>query len=196
MDQLHVNFRLKYVTLIVGAVVTFGVACFLASRSQPSSLPDLLIPAITAGIAITALIYTAINSEFTSRVHMEQLRVTKLDKAMSFIEKSSSLEMAKAVHVGVALRDEVKGKNLDQINAILAASSEKYESLIIIFNYFERMGILVRFDAADESALREYYRAAVIRYWHSFQVWIEDKRNVFQDQDLFHEFETLVKKWK
>jgi hypothetical protein len=192
MDQLHINIRLKYVTLLSGVLITAAVVGFFWYKAQPV---NVLFSAIAAGTAITALVYTAINSQFTSQVYVEQLRVKKLENAMTFIEYSTSPEMVQAVDTGVALREEIKGKSPAEVKQLLANSPDKKKALIMIFNYFERLGVIVKLGAADEEALRHYYHAAVKRYWHSFRPWVEDMRNELQDAALFSETEYLVHRW-
>lgn len=192
MDQLHINFRLKYVTLFAGVLCTTVIGGVVWYKSQPV---DILISVFAAGTAVTALVYTAINSQFTSHVHLEQLRVKKLENAMTFIEYSSSTALVEAINTGVALREEIKGKTPAEIEQLLKDAPEKKKALIIIFNYFERLGIMVRLGAADEQALRDYYQSPVKRYWHSFRPWIDGLRNELQDAGLFTETESLVKRW-
>ena len=192
MDQLNVNIRLKYVTLLAGVFGTALVVAFFWHKTQPI---NVLFSVIAAGTAVTALVYTAINSQFTNQVHIEQLRVKKLENAMTFIEYSTSPQMVQSVECGVALRDEVKGKSAQDIKLLLENAPDKKRSLIMIFNYFERLGVLVRLGAADEDALRNYYQAAVKRYWHSFRPWVEYMRNELQDTALFSEIEGLVDRW-
>ena len=192
MDQVHINFRLKYITLLIGVAVTSVTTIMAGVKDRPVSE---LIALAGTGTALTALVYTAINSQFTSEVHLEQLRLKKLENAMTFIEYSSTPEMVNAVNIAQELRSEVREKTVKEIASILEASKEKKRSLIMIFNYFERLGIVVRLGTADEQALRDYYHTAVKRYWQSFKPWIEAQRNDL-DNTLFAEMEALVDRWK
>lgn len=192
MDQVQVNFKLKYITLIFGLIVTIVAVGVGVYKSLPIGN---LLSLFAAGVALTALVYTAINSHFSSQVHLEQLRIKKLENSMIFIEYSSSPEMIRAVSVGMAFRNEVKGKNGKEITSIFSSEPEKKEAIIMIFNYFERLGIVVRSGAADEEALKEYYRGAIRRYWHSLSPWIKDLRAEYQDDNLMKEMEYLLERW-
>lgn len=192
MDSVNVNFKFRYVTLVLGALTTllFVLLAYVGGQSS-----EILISVTAAGSAITALIYTAINSHFTARIHVEQLRTKKLENAMYFIETSNTPDMVKAVHIGVNLQKEVKEKTSDQIRSLINSSEEKRQALIMILNYFERMGVIVRKEAADEEVLKEYWHAAVKRYYHCFEPWILSARNELQDAALFVETENLTKRW-
>ena len=192
MDQLSINVRINYITLIVGVLITAAIVLVAWKSSQK---PEVLLSIVAAGAAVTALVYTAINSQFTRQVHLEELRVKKLENAMAFIERSTSSEMIQAINLGVALREEVRGKNSDQVKQIIKSSPRKKEALVMIFNYFERLGVIVRLEAADEQALKDYYQAAIRRYWHSFNPWVHEIRSDLQDTTIFTETEKLVKRW-
>lgn len=192
MDSVNINFTFRYVTLVLGTLITL-VFVWLAYVGNQKA--EILISVIAAGAAITALIYTAINSHFSAKIHVEQLRTKKLENAMYFIETSNTPDMVKAVHIGVNLQKEVSGKSSDEIKALINSSEEKRQALIMILNYFERMGVIVRKNAADEEVLKEYWHAAVKRYYHCFEPWILSARNELQDAALFLETKNLTKRW-
>lgn len=194
MDTLKLSFRLRFVVLISGVLISAGaVALFV--YFQWATSPKELLPVVSAGIALTALAYAAMNVHLTTSIKAEELRLKRLEYALNFIDRSAMPDMVKAIRVIAELRKAAQGKEGKEVVQMIEGDPTRSEALIMVFNYFERLGIIVRLDAADENALKDYYSAPIRRYWHSFSSWVSAKRDELQTTDLFCEFEYLAKRW-
>jgi hypothetical protein len=183
------------VVLGLGLILTILAAFLLKELGWVAELKDL-VPVVSAGIALTALAYLAMTFHTNTEVRVEELRLKRLEYAMNFIERSSAPDMVKAIRVAADIRKESVGKSADEIVQMIENDPAKTEALVMIFNYFERLGIVVRLGAADEVALKEYYSVPIRRYWHLYNSWVVARRNELQTTDLFCEVERLANRWR
>ncbi len=112
------------------------------------------------------------------------------------MEGSATPHIVKAIELATRLRMEMKKPDSPGLLPLVQQTPEYNEALITVFNYFERLGIIVRLEAADETALRDYFSSPVKRYWHTYADWVASKRNEVQTTDLFCEIEALTQRWK
>ena len=195
MDSITLNIRLRYVILFLGFAVTTITTIWLNKSGLLGTDKDVL-EVISVGVALTTLVYTAMAVQLTSKIRIEDLRLKKIEIALDFMKQSAQPEMVKAIRIIADIRKEIHALENSEAVKLIEASSEKTEALIFIFNYFERLGLMVRLNAADEKALKEYFSVPVRRMWHPFSQWITAKRTEVQTSDLFCEFEFLANRWK
>lgn len=195
MNSITLNIRLRYVVLFLGSIITTIATIWLNKLGLLESNKDVL-EVISVGVALTTLVYTAMAVQLSTKIRAEDLRLKKVEIALDFMKQSAQPEMVRAIRIIADIKKEMH--NLDNLEAIklIEASSEKTEALILNFNYFERLGLIVRLNAADENALKEYFSVPVRRIWYPFNQWIIAKRAEVQTPDLFSEFEFLANRWK
>jgi hypothetical protein len=101
VDQIKLNVTVKYVVLIGGVFSTIVTAYFYLTQlaTQPidwnnevSSVSQIVV----AGIALTTLIYTAINVTQISHIQKKQLELEKKKYAAEFVKAWYEPEMTEA----------------------------------------------------------------------------------------------------
>lgn len=194
MDNITLVVRLRYAVLILGIIFT-AVVSFSFLYFQWASSPKELIPIISACVALIALCYAAMTLHLNTEIRVEELRIRKLEYAMSFIERSSMPDMATAFRICYNLRKTMGKKTTEELIQLIEDDKEVLEAMIIVLNYFERLGIIIRFSAADEQALKDYYSVPIQSIWSLFHEWIEAKRKTSGSKNLFCELEFLIHRW-
>jgi hypothetical protein len=193
MDNIVLYLKLRYAVLILGLIFTATVL-FAFLYFQWATSPKDLVPVASVCIALIALSYAVMTLHQNTFIRAEELRLKKLDYAMNFIELSSTPEMVKAFRISYGLREDVQENTPRDLVQLIDNDPEKMEALILVFNYFERLGIIIRLNAADEQALKEYYEIPVKQYWSQFYQWVNSKRTASHPK-LFCEMEFLVNRW-
>lgn len=193
MDKIELYIKLRYALLIFGLLFTASVL-FAFHYFQWTTSPKDLAPVASVCIALIGLGYVAMSLHQNIFIRTEELRLKKLEYAMNFIGQTSSQEMVKAFRISFELRETIQNSAPKDLVQLIDSEPEKMEALILVFNYFERLGLVVRLNAADEQALKEYYGIPIRQYWLQFQAWVESKRKVAGPQ-LFSEIEGLVNRW-
>lgn len=185
---------MRYSILIVVGLVVTAALLLVFIHWELAQSPNDLVQVASVCIALIALGYTAMTLQQSTSIRAEELRLKKLDYAMTFIERSSMPEMARAFRIVAGLRKKVEGQSPEEVVKLIDDDPDHMESVIMVFNYFERLGIIIRLNAADEQALRDYYISPVQQYWSLFRAWVDEKRRS-RGSDTFCEIEYLVNRW-
>ncbi len=194
MDNISFSIKIKYVTLVVGLGLTAIVTGLYLYQSTTVSITEISA-IVGSGVALTTLIYTAININVTNRIQAESLILQKRNKAGEYIKRFTEPDISLCATKCIRLRKKIDGMSQDEIIVYLDQHEKEVESLHTLLNYYESIGVATRYGAIDEEIIREFFGEAFKRYWHVFSPYIQNKRNVFQTQRLFKEIEFLVKKW-
>jgi hypothetical protein len=70
------------------------------------------------------------------------------------------------------------------------------KSLFCIFNYFESTALAVNEGLMDELFIKKYFRGTFFEFYDAYFLFIEIRRKIKNDQEIFSEFTNLVNKWK
>ncbi len=194
MDEVKVSFRLKYVVLVVGLVLLVAGA-IVYSKYVPNATILEVVAIAGAGVALLALIYSAMNHHQNTQIHLEMLRIRKIEQSVRIVEQFGAPEMAPYIRTCIELRKQVAGAEPRAIYDTIESKTQNHDAVVAVLNFFEALGIVVRMGGADERLLREYFSPVVHRYWNSLHEWIFKKRGELGSQDLFSELEFLVRRW-
>jgi hypothetical protein len=194
MDTFNVNITIRYITLVIGFLATVAVTIWAFSASS-SHEPKDIVPVAAAGIAATALVYSAMSLHANQILNERKLLQEKKLLSLNLISEWHKPDMVKLTIVGAALRKQIKDIQPKEVIEVLANDKEKQTAVVSMLNYMEKLAISVNVGVADEETLREFFDSIVRLYYHALRGFIEYKRMDLSDANVFIRFEDLAKRW-
>ena len=195
-DSIQFHVRIRYVTLLIcGLLSALGVSAFICFSPAPVK-PELIFQIVAACIALTAVIYTAMNVQLISQQQQRDLVHKRKIAAAELITQWHNPEMAKLTTIGAALRKEIVHLEPREVLELLSKDRDKHQAMVSILNYLEKMAILLEHDMADEKVLRDFFEAIVRVYYHALKAFIAEQRRVMNTDKIFDRFEALAKRWE
>jgi hypothetical protein len=194
MDTFNVNLTIRYITLVVGFLATIAVtiwAYFTSSTHEPKDI----VPVTVAGIAATALVYSAMSLHANQILNERKLLQEKKLLSLSLISEWHKPDMVHLTIVGAVLRKQIKDLQPKEVIEVLANDKEKQTAVVSMLNYMEKLAISVNVGVADEETLREFFDSIIRLYYHALKGFIEYKRIDLSDANVFIRFEDLAKRW-
>ena len=195
MDEIKLNVKVPFATLFIGLFLTALASLLVGYVVKGSSITDVLGTS-GLGIAGTTLIYAALQFHLSNQIRMEELRIQRLEKSLEFMANISEPSMANMLRITALVAKELSSGTGKSAIEIVESDESHHAAVVAALNYLERLAIMVRFDAADESILRDFFSVPVRRTWHNYHDWIATKRQEWHTNDLFAELEWLADRWK
>jgi hypothetical protein len=164
------------------------VAAFLiAYHCYPTYRESLIFYATTLGAttAVVGLIITGIQLNNSARHDRQAV-------AFAFHDKWKDLPLLK---IEMTFKN-LDGKNEKEVREFLQANQTDEEAVIELFNFFEEIGIAVKYQYADETISCRFYEEAATRYFSllaDYLTWYRMKAN---RTGLYENYEWLAKKWR
>jgi hypothetical protein len=223
LDQLSVRLTVKYITLIVGLLATMFAVFIYIYLSKDGPKVEGIMATAAAGIALTALIYTAMNLHLLSDTQKETIQVqqqaitiqqqaatlqqqafmlqqesTVFQKRMyatELVSQWNSPETKKITLVADAMGKDIKELNPREVADLLKRDKDKQVAVLLVLGFLENMALAIKHDLADEAFLKEFFHVTVKIYYHALKIVIELERKEYKNDSIFNEFEALVKRW-
>ena len=149
----------------------------------------------------------------TEELERLQKQLVELKNSISDAEKELSSSVSKTDDLTSKqeqisnLENELKSKNkeLEQRESILSEkeqelkdihSNNKLDPLVKYFlNIFEQISIAVKYKIVDEDVIKDFYYDIFIESYHAFKEYIDLIREEFDSEEIYIQFQELVKSW-
>lgn len=194
MDRIQLQFTVKYITLIVGIIVTCVLTAVYIVFSWANVKVETIVAIVGSGFALTTLMYAAMNLQFLLKTEEEKLSYQKKKMAAHFVSEWNRPSMVRLTVVGSEVKVAIRNLPGDKVLEHLK-DSRKEAAVVSILNYFERMELAIQHGLVDESFLREFFHLSVNGYYLSFKEYIAAKRQQLGSQLIFKGFETMAIRW-
>jgi Domain of unknown function (DUF4760) len=214
----------KYVTLIAGIVLTVLIVVLYGLLNREGAKIEGMMAIAAAGIALTALIYTAMNVHLVSANQRQTIEIqkqaTEIQKeakqlqqlAMEFqhnekiarkkvyasnlVMQWNDPETTKLTVVAQALDKEVMDLKPGEVADFLQENKEKQIAVFRVLNFLENMALSIKHDLADEQFLKEYFHDILKVHYFILQTFIQSEINTRKTLNVYPEFRALVERWR
>ena len=195
MDEIRINIYIRYAVLLLGVFLTIAamVLCYLWGGS--SSTLDHILEIFGSGIALTALVYAAMNVRLIYDSQQHNLLMKRKSFSSDLISQFNSPEMTKLSIISYALKKDIKDLKPDEVVEYLEKDQDKKIAMVASLNFFEKLAISIEHGLADENLLRDFFRGIVRSNYHALKGFIELKRKENQNNKIFEKFEALARRW-
>ena len=193
MDNINIQVKVKYITLIVSLLLTLIVSTVYYINEKNF---ELTLAIIGAGIALTAVIYSAINTNLIYHIESEKFKNEKRKISMDFIEKWSNPEMSKLNSKASYALIKIQSLNNEELKKYLTENQDKQMAILNLLNLFENISIAVNNNIADEDILKSFYKEIFCPSYSQLKNIISITRQQERNQNCWSEFETIIKKWQ
>jgi len=199
-DQIRLTVTVKYVVLIGGVFATSAMTHYYLTHLavQPIDWSKEITPVsriVAARVALTTLIYAAINVNLISQIQKKQLELEKKKYAAEFVKAWYEPEMTEA---NVKTRKFINEYSENDKEKLLREITQDFDANVAatrISNFLEQMAHAIKFGLADEHYLRSFFFTIVRQRWHLLKPLIEQKRAIDQSDGFMCEFEEMSRRW-
>ncbi|WP_028023229.1 DUF4760 domain-containing protein [Enterovibrio calviensis] len=206
MDKINFDFEVKYWVLIL-SVASSIVSVLMYYLFSSSNEVTIALGIIGSNVALATLVYTAMNlhnvlaynelaMEQGAKHHLEILEIEKKKHSSEVISEWQNPEMSKIITKGYEIRNRVRDMDGNQIAEFLKENREHHESLVCIFNYFERVSHLVTYEVVNEEILKDYFFDLIKVYYHCFRGFVEYKQREMNSNQVLSSFIGLYHRWE
>lgn len=192
MDRLKVQFELKFVTLIIGTLLT-GISAWYFTKGNPSF--ENAMDIIQVGIIFFSLIYTAMSINASACVNSNAVLLKKKEKAFDFLDSYHELDREGITKKSKEARAAIKGKNPQEIVQILTGMDEERSALHATLNFLEILSIAVHHDVVDEEIIYAGFQSIVSAHRSAMFGYIENHRIENNSHKYMKNFTDLAEKW-
>lgn len=192
------DFHIKgsYASLVLALLVLPLVAASLYWWLGSSRRVEVVMAIIAAGIALTALIYSAINVHQILDTNEETLANNRLKFASELITSYNEPEMPQLTVIAAALSKTLIKLQPGEVNTYLQENKDAEMDIIYILNFFEGMAQAVDRKLADEAFLRDYFQLIVRVNYHALKMYIESQQKEYQSEIPGKKFKWLAERWQ
>lgn len=200
-DKISFKVEFKYIYLFLFGLTIIGFAVFkfwYIDNNKDFGIQEIM--AYSAGsIAILTLLYHAFSLEYTKNYNEEALLLQKHQYTYDIISKINGFEMSRALNTyswiknnkDVLFKDNNVQPFLDKLEK--KGGSARKLNIVMLFNYFEHLSILVENGYIEEKIVRQSFKTIFIGSYSVMKPYIEHKQSTSR-QAWFH-YECLAKKW-
>lgn len=214
MDTFNLTIRYKFFVL---GLMLVGVVELMLWRFQQGVTTKDYLEVLAAGIALTALAYTALQVNNSYRVQerdfelrlkertadIESKKLEKeADRQVRLKEKAADTialfltpSMAQLNATARELAESLSGLSPNEIKATLSNDAEKRHAALALLNFFEYVATCVKNNIIDEGVVRDFLEAALNFHYTHYRGYIELRRKELMSQTIFANLEYLSKKW-
>lgn len=197
MDTLSYNLNLPYKFFWIGLTITALTTLFVSTYHHLDVTQIATL--IATGFTLTTLAYAALTFNLNLKVNEEKLSFEKKLLAINFISEWHHPDMSGFVRTTRLIRDDLKpnvNQGNDHVVTLLNSDPAKREAVITILNYFEKVAVAIKYDAADDQVLRDYLAGPLRLNFHAFEPFINHLRGFYNDHKLFELLATMSKRWE
>jgi hypothetical protein len=220
IDELKIRFR--YVTLVTGLFLTaVAVLAYIKLGRSPEIEGAMAI--FAAGVALTALTYTAMNIHLVSthqkqtltmqaqaitiqqqaiqlqtqaiELQNETTNFNKKMRALDIVNQWNSPEIRKLTLIADDVGRDIENFSPKELADLLQNNKDKYMAAILTLNFLENMSLAIRHKLADEQFLKDFFKLTIRFYFSALKGIIDMERKTFKSNQIFNEIEDLLDKW-
>lgn len=184
-------FALLVLTLLILPVVA---ALIYWTRSTAPRV-EVVMAIVAAGIALTALIYSAITVNQILTTNEQRLVADRLKYAAELTTMFNDPEMPQLTLIANALGKDLVRLQPDEVNEYLQQNKDQELKMIYILNFFESMALAIEKGLADEMFLKEHFELIVRVNYQRLKIYIESQRIEYKSNVPSKKFEALAKRW-
>jgi hypothetical protein len=200
INELPISFNLRYPVLWLGLILSL-VCAFVIGYSAVDRTESIKVglQTLAVGLTITGLFYTAfnlhtLNDNYNKNLNRECLK--QANELISTWEKSTDLTV-----VSHRIERLSEAKSPLEIHQVIKENSTDpskvtgEKAIVFVLNFFEKLALNVELGLADETMLKKYFKALMLKYYYTFHKYIESKRQERKDESLFEKFTALASRW-
>lgn len=191
MDTIII--RIRYGILIIGFLATIGLLIGYLNFTKKIELVEIFTLTGTI-IALTGLIYTAINVNSLRAESEEKRKLEKQMNSFSLIKDWYSSQLSDYNVLAKEAAVDSKTKKIS-ITKYFKTNSEHEVAILSLLNFFENIALQIRYKTADEKVLKDFYVKIFYSYDKELSDYIKSYRDKNMSDKLFIEFTELAKSW-
>lgn len=193
---------LFYYRLILVLLSLIGISFLLVSVWNSSKQEDKLKNisyVFAAGSIIIGIFYTILNYEYNQIKSSHDRLLSKKILAFQICSEWSKPVMVENLKITNIMR--IKNSNLIDDNRptefakVLENDENTRSALVSIFNFLESVSLGVWDEIMDEYLIRKYFRTVFISYYMDYNFFIEFRRSLHQNPEIWVQFTNLAQKW-
>ena len=159
-------------------------------------ISTVVLVAVTAGLLISTHLYRKA-TERMARLQEKNTDYLKKDNALRLMERWDNPALLEAR--GFTRAIEEKAETLSKQDLLKKIEGEEAivglkESLIHVFNFWERVRLSITYDRADEDILKETFSSVFISMYERFEPWLDKQSEKYPNYKA--DLEKLYNRWK
>ena len=195
------NRAFRAVLVFLAFILLILLACYLHSE-EPELKKSEIVKIVNSGLVIIGVMYSILTYESNQIKNRHDMRVRKSAatyKAMvewhvsPMVDYSKTCKEFESRNEYQLLKDDIE-MFMQEFNKSI--NFEYRRSLICILNYFESMAVAISEDLMDESFMKKFFRNIFFEFYDAYFLFIEERRKMKNDHEIWYEFTTLVERWK
>lgn len=177
------------------------LACYL-HREEPDLKKSELFKVVNSGLVIIGVMYSMLTYESNQVKNHHDMRVSKCSATYKVMREWHTSPMMDYSKICKEFESKKEYQLLqDDIEMFMHEfdkniNLEYRKSLICILNYFESIGVGISEDLMDELFMKKYFRKLFYDFYDTYFHFIQERRRMNNDDEIWQEFTTLVKRWK
>lgn len=202
-SRFDFHFEGSYASLVLVLLLLPAIAAPLYWWRSSTPKIEVVMAIIAAGIALTALIYSAINvqqilstNEKTLATHEETLANDRLKFAYELIADYNEPEMPQLTVIATALQTTLMELDPKEVYQYLQENKGAEMNVIYILNFFEGMAQAVDRKLADEALLKEFFQLIVRVNYRALETYITSLHKKFSSKVPGRKFKWLAERWE
>lgn len=200
-DTLSFKVEVRWIFLFLFAIAVIGIIIFkfwYIDNNKPFGIQEIM--AYSAGsVAILTLLYHALSLEYTRKFNQETILLQRHQYTYDVISKINDFEMSRALNTyswikknqSDLFKDNKVQPFLDELNK--EADNSRQLHVVMLFNYFEHLSILVENKYIEEEIVKQAFNALFVGSYSIMRPYIEFKQS--SSRQAWYHFECLAKKW-
>lgn len=196
-SRINLNISWPYASVVLFLLILPAVVAPLYWWLSSTRKVEVIMAIVAAGIALTALVYSAITVNQILVTNEEKLDSDRKKYAAQIIDEYNDPTMPRLTTVAEALATELSKLKPGQVSEYLLKpeNAGKEQQIILVLNFMEKLAFTVDFRLADEQLLKEYFQLIVRLYHRALKDYIEARQREFSSSDPGKKFGELAKRW-
>jgi hypothetical protein len=191
----------RAILVFLAFILLMLLACYLHSE-EPDLKKSELFKVVNSGLVIIGVIYSMLTYESNQVKNRHDTRVRKSSAtynaigewhASPMMDYSKICKEFESKNEYQLLKDDIE-MFMHEFNKSI--NFEYRKSLICILNYFESMAAGIGEDLMDEVFMRKFFRKIFFEFYDTYFPFIQERRRINNDDEIWQEFTTLVQRWK
>lgn len=195
------NRAFRAVLVFLAFILLILLACYLHSE-EPELKKSEIVKIVNSGLVIIGVMYSILTYESNQIKNRHDTRVRKSSATYNamgewhvspMVDYSKICKEFESKNEYQLLKNDIE-KFMQEFNSSI--NSEYRKSLICILNYFESMSVGIGEDLMDEVFMRKFFRKIFFDFYDAYFPFIQERRRINNDHEIWQEFTRLVERWK
>ena len=191
----------RAILIFLAFILLILLACYL-QHEEPDLKKSEIFKIVNSGLVIIGVMYSILTYESNQIKNWHDTRVRKssatynaigewhVSPMMDYSKICKEFESKKEYQL---LKDDIE-MFMQEFNKSI--NFEYRRSLICILNYFESMAAGIGEDLMDEIFMKKFFRKIFYDFYDAYFLFIQERRRINNDHEIWQEFTTLVERWK